>query len=243
MASEPIGGCISVIEVGGPNRGTDLIDVAEPRNREPAWKSLSWLIERTSRTPPLSLPLDRRALYFDCRHSLRLEELLKTYDHEEGPALMVRARAGIALLTESGISSIMARVSARRGGPGEKTRKRVLVAGQVEDHASIRYGCLSRMTNNDLVRLAACEQADAQILYKPHPDVLARRCAPSTTPTRSPRLRASRRSYAASGLPPPACPFYSGWVLDERPPADPPPRAALARQGPTPPKWRILASS
>nr|WP_017263599.1 MULTISPECIES: hypothetical protein [Sinorhizobium] len=48
---------------------------------------------------------------------------------------MARARAGIALLTESGISSIMARVSARRGGPGEKTRKRVLVAGQVEDHA------------------------------------------------------------------------------------------------------------
>lgn len=37
---------------------------------------------------------------------------------------MARARAGIALLTESGISSIMARVSARRGGPGEKTRKR-----------------------------------------------------------------------------------------------------------------------
>lgn len=228
---------------GGPNRGTDLIDVAEPRNREPAWKSLSWLIERTSRTPPLSLPLDRRALYFDCRHSLRLEELLKTYDHEEGPALMARARAGVALLTESGISSIMARVSARRGGPGEKTRKRVLVAGQVEDHASIRYGCLSRMTNNDLVQLAACEQADP-------------RSSTSRIPTCSPAMRTVDHVNTITSLagfeallrgirdyhrrPVPSTPDRG---LTNGPPAEPPPRPALARQGPTPPKWGILASS
>lgn len=114
---------------------------------------------------------------------------------------MARARAGIALLTESGISSIMARVSARprrfrredaQAGPGRRP-------GGGPCFNPIRYGCLSRMTNNDLVRLA-CEQADAQILYKPHPDVLARRCAPSTTSTRSPRLRASRRSCAGSGV-------------------------------------------
>ena len=56
----------------------------------------------------------------------------------------------------------MARVSARPRRSREKTRKRVLVVGKVEDDASIRYGCFSRMTNNDLVRLAACEQADAE---------------------------------------------------------------------------------
>ncbi|MDE3794695.1 capsular polysaccharide biosynthesis protein [Sinorhizobium meliloti] len=160
-------------------------------------ESLSCLIERTSRTPPLSLPLDRRALYFDCRHSLRLEELLKTY---EGPALMARARAGIALLTESGISSIMARVSARRGGPGEKTRKRVLVAGQVEDHASIRYGCLSRMTNNDL---GAARGLRASGCLDPLQAASRRARPPMRTVdhvNRSPRLRASRRSCAASGV-------------------------------------------
>lgn len=128
-----------------------------------------------SRTPPLSLALDGRALYFDCRHPSDLEALLKTYDFEADAALMERARAGIALLTESGISKYNgARQRTAEEVYGDKTRKRVLVVGQVEDDASIRYGCLSRMTNNDLVRLAASEQADAQILYKPHPDVLAR---------------------------------------------------------------------
>lgn len=82
-----------------------------------------------SRTPPLSLTLDGRALYFDCRHASDLEVLLKTYDFEADTALMERARAGIALLTESGISSIMARVSARprrfrredaQAGPGRR---------------------------------------------------------------------------------------------------------------------------
>ncbi|POH34210.1 MULTISPECIES: capsular polysaccharide biosynthesis protein [Sinorhizobium] len=128
-----------------------------------------------SRTPPLSLALDSRAPYFDCHRPSDLEVLLSTYDFEADAALMERARAGAALLLESGISKYnggLQRTAEELYGP--KTRKRVLVIGQVEDDASIRYGCPSPMTNNDLVRLAASEQPDAQILYKPHPDVLSR---------------------------------------------------------------------
>lgn len=128
-----------------------------------------------SRTPPLSLALDSRTPYFDCRRPSDLEVLLSTYNFEADAALMERARAGIALLLESGISKY-------NGGfqrtaeevYGAKTKKRVLVVGQVEDDASILYGCPSPMTNNDLVRLAAAEQPEAQVLYKPHPDVLSR---------------------------------------------------------------------
>ncbi|PDT81762.1 capsular polysaccharide biosynthesis protein [Sinorhizobium sp. BJ1] len=128
-----------------------------------------------SRTPPLSLALDSRTPYFDCRRPSDLEVLLSTHDFKADAALMERARAGIALLLDSGISKY-------NGGPhrtaeevyGAKTRKRVLVVGQVEDDASIRYGCPSPMTNNGLVRLAAAEQPEAQILYKPHPDVVSR---------------------------------------------------------------------
>ncbi|WOS66818.1 capsular polysaccharide biosynthesis protein (plasmid) [Sinorhizobium fredii GR64] len=128
-----------------------------------------------SRTPPLSLVLDSRTPYFDCRRPSDLEVLLSTHDLEAEAGLMERARAGIALLLESGISKYNGRhQQTAEEVYGAKTRKRVLVVGQVEDDASIRYGCLSRMTNNDLVRLAAAEQPDAQILYKPHPDVLSR---------------------------------------------------------------------
>ncbi|TKT46251.1 capsular polysaccharide biosynthesis protein [Rhizobiaceae bacterium LC148] len=43
-----------------------------------------------------------------------------------------------------------------------------------EEDASIRFGCDRPITNNDLVRLAAAENPDASIFYKPHPDVLNR---------------------------------------------------------------------
>ena len=53
-----------------------------------------------------------------------------------------------------------------------KTRKRVLVFGQVEDDKSITYGLKEKISNNDLVRLAAKENPDAEIFYKPHPFTL-----------------------------------------------------------------------
>ncbi|OAP36383.1 cell surface protein [Sinorhizobium glycinis] len=155
-----------------------LAEIATARNI-PVWfvedGFLRSVRPSASRTPPLSLTLDSRTPYFDCRRPSDLEVLLSTYDFEADAALMERARAGIALLSESGISKYnggLQRTAEELYGP--KTRKRVLVVGQVEDDASIRYGCPSPMTNNDLVRLAAADQPEAQLLYKPHPDVLSR---------------------------------------------------------------------
>nr|WP_255876664.1 capsular polysaccharide biosynthesis protein [Sinorhizobium fredii] len=128
-----------------------------------------------SRTPPLSLTLDSRTPYFDCRGPSDLEVLLSTHDFERDTALMERARAGIVLLLKSGISKYNGGLQRTAEAVyGAKTKKRVLVVGQVEDDASIRYGCPNPVTNSDLVRLAAAEQPEAQILYKPHPDVLSR---------------------------------------------------------------------
>lgn len=128
-----------------------------------------------SRTPPLSLALDTGTAYFDCRTPSDIECLLSTHDFDADPDLLVRARAGIAFLLESGVSKYNSDAKADIGALyGPKTGKRVLVIGQVEDDASIRFGCLPAITNNDLVRLAAKENPDAQIIYKPHPDILNR---------------------------------------------------------------------
>ena len=126
-----------------------------------------------ARTPPLSLALDRRRPYFDSRGTSDLEVLLETHDFSTDPALFQRARDGIRLIVEEGLSKYNT-VSALTLPSllGEKMKPRVLVIGQVEDDASIRYGCNRKITNNDLVRLAAEENPDAQIIYKPHPDVL-----------------------------------------------------------------------
>lgn len=127
-----------------------------------------------TKTPPMSICLDSRTPYFDARKASDLEVLLGTYDFAANPALLERAERGIRLLLETGISKY------NNASPvdistiyGPKTKPRVLVLGQVEDDASIRFGCDRPITNNDVVRLAAQENPDAQIIYKPHPDVLS----------------------------------------------------------------------
>ncbi len=133
------------------------------------------VVASASRTPPLSLALDQGTAYFDCREPSDLERLLCSYDFDHAPELLARASAGIRFLLETGVSKYNSDTKAdldRLYGP--KSAKRVLVIGQVEDDASIQFGCLSAVTNNDLVRLAAHENPGAQIIYKPHPDILNR---------------------------------------------------------------------
>jgi len=128
-----------------------------------------------SRTPPLSLALDQGTAYFDSNAPSDLENLLKTYDFRNDPTLLERARAGIGFMLERGVSKYNSSVKTDMEALyGRKMRKRVLVIGQVEDDASIQYGCAKAVTNNDLVVLAATENPGADILYKPHPDILNR---------------------------------------------------------------------
>ena len=133
------------------------------------------VVANASRTPPLSLALDQGTAYFDCREPSDLERLLCSYDFDGAPELLARASAGIRFLLDTGVSKYNSDARAdldRLYGP--KSGKRVLVIGQVEDDASIQFGCLSPVTNNDLVRMAANENPGAQIIYKPHPDILNR---------------------------------------------------------------------
>lgn len=122
---------------------------------------------------PLSYIYDETGIYFDAEQPSDLELLLNEYDFKEDATLMERARACIGHLLQTGTSkyNFADRVNIA-SFYGEKTKKRILVIGQVEDDASIQYGCSRRITNNDLVTRAKLENPDAQIIYKPHPDVL-----------------------------------------------------------------------
>lgn len=122
---------------------------------------------------PLSYIYDKTGIYFDAEQPSDLELLLNEYDFKEDTTLMERARACIKHLLQTGTSkyNFADRVNIA-SFYGEKSKKRILVIGQVEDDASIQYGCSRRMTNNDLVTRAKLENPDAQIIYKPHPDVL-----------------------------------------------------------------------
>ena len=52
-------------------------------------------------------------------------------------------------------------------------KKVLLVPGQVEDDASIRYGSPQICKNLDLLKAVRAANPDAYILYKPHPDVVS----------------------------------------------------------------------
>lgn len=126
------------------------------------------------KTPPLSLCMDDLGIYFDPTQPSRLEEILSTFPFAEHPEILDEARRSRNTLLASKLSKY------NTGYPieveeiyGPKTRKRILVVGQVEGDMSIIKGCKIGMNNNDLVRIAADENPDAEIIYRPHPEVLA----------------------------------------------------------------------
>jgi capsule polysaccharide export protein KpsC/LpsZ len=125
-----------------------------------------------SRTAPLSLTLDLQRPYFDCRGPSDLEDILNNTSFEAD--LLARARTAINLILKSGLTKYNGRADVSPIHEPSSGQRRILVVGQVEQDASIRYGLPQPMTNNDLVRLAVAENPDATIIYRPHPDVLTR---------------------------------------------------------------------
>lgn len=125
------------------------------------------------KAPPLSLCFDSPVLYFDASAPSRLEQIIQTHDFAADPGLMERARTGIRRLLETRLSKYnVGEAIDIETIYGPKDRKRVLVVGQVEGDQSIIKGGSKVTINNDLVRIAARENPDAQIIYKPHPEVL-----------------------------------------------------------------------
>ncbi|MBP1861109.1 capsular polysaccharide export protein, LipB/KpsS family [Rhizobium herbae] len=125
------------------------------------------------RQQPLSLCFDRQGIYFDARSPSDLETLLSLYDFQRDATLMERAAVCREKLLSLGLSKYnFASPQDIDNIYGPKSGKRILVLGQVETDASIKYGCEKKINNNDAVRLARAENPDAQIIYKPHPDVL-----------------------------------------------------------------------
>jgi len=121
-----------------------------------------------SLVPPLSLVLDEPSLYFDARQAGRLDALIGAagripIGELRGSERLIRA------LQMQGLTKYNIGGSA----PEIPSGRRVLVAGQVEDDASVRYGAGDVRTNLDLLRRVREANPDSVILWKPHPDVEA----------------------------------------------------------------------
>ena len=121
--------------------------------------------------PPQSFVLDARGIYFDPSQPSDLEDMLNTRAFT--PEDIQRAQWVRGFIVRHGITkyNLEPLQAVQWASAG---RQVVLVPGQVEDDASIRFGCDTVQgvhTNAGLLQAARAQFPDAFIVFKPHPDV------------------------------------------------------------------------
>jgi len=117
---------------------------------------------------PLSVAVDRRGVHYDPARPSDLERLLELID--PAPELLDRARELRAML----VAGNVAKYGSARGGPVPPRiadRRLVLVPGQVSDDQSVRRGGGAVAGNLDLLARVRAVEPDAEIWFRPHPDV------------------------------------------------------------------------
>ena len=117
---------------------------------------------------PSSLAMDWDHVYYDARGESRVEHIIATHDFP--PDLVERAARLIESIVEKGVSKY--NVGDEVAFPSvEEGRLKILVPGQVEKDASIKYGSPAIKTNRGLVAAVRALYPDAYLAYKEHPDV------------------------------------------------------------------------
>ncbi len=119
---------------------------------------------------PHSFVLDAQGIYFDPIQPSELEDLLNTRAFTAQD--LERARNVRAFIVKHGITKYNLEPNLSVDWP-INDKQVVLVPGQVEDDASIRFGCDVKgvHTNLGLVQAARLAFPSAFIVFKPHPDV------------------------------------------------------------------------
>lgn len=118
--------------------------------------------------PPQSVAIDARGIHYDPSGPSDLEHLLATADFP--PALVARAEALTARIVATGLGKY-GRGPVADLPPRDPTRRLVLVAGQVDDDMSVRLGGGAVAGNRDLLARVRALEPDAEIWFRPHPDV------------------------------------------------------------------------
>ncbi|WCM29902.1 beta-3-deoxy-D-manno-oct-2-ulosonic acid transferase [Sphingomonas sp. QA11] len=120
--------------------------------------------------PPSSVAVDRRGIHYDPARPSDLELLLADADFP--PALLARAGQLRETIIDAGISKYGSGIT-HAFPPRQAGRRLVLVPGQVEDDMSVRLGGGGLSSNLELLRRARALEPDAEIWFRPHPDVNA----------------------------------------------------------------------
>ncbi|MEE9427214.1 MAG: capsular polysaccharide biosynthesis protein [Paracoccaceae bacterium] len=119
---------------------------------------------------PISLVADDLGIYYDPGRECQLEILINNSVNLPDHAIY-RAERIVNRLNKFATSKYNVETDPL---PDLPPGLKILVPGQVEDDASITLGCSDVNTNIGLLEHTRAANPDAIILYKPHPDVLAK---------------------------------------------------------------------
>ncbi len=122
-------------------------------------------------TAPRSLVVDDLGIYFDATKPSRLEYLLQNRDCTTSE--IKRAESLIELLLENRISKYTSAEAGLTDISFYAGKRVLLVIGQVEGDASLRYGSVGVDSNFKLLQSVRAANPEALIVYKPHPDVVS----------------------------------------------------------------------
>lgn len=118
---------------------------------------------------PLSWVLDDKGIYYDARKPSSLENILLTavFDTDQiERARNLRQRIVTEKITKYNVGNLT-------WNRPLSAKKVILVPGQVESDASIKYGSPQLRNNLDLIKEVRKRNREAYVIYKPHPDVVA----------------------------------------------------------------------
>ena len=124
-------------------------------------------------TAPQSLVFDSGGLYFNPNKNSNLEDILNHRDCSL-PEIS-RARQLISLIISRRLSkyNVGDKKHLAIFAAAPKKARKLLVIGQVENDASIQFGCSDISDNTALLKVVRESNKDAFVIYKPHPDVVA----------------------------------------------------------------------
>ena len=122
-------------------------------------------------TAPRSLVVDDLGIYFDATRPSRLEVLLQNYQCSESEK--ARAAELINTLKEQRISKYVSANDEAGGSDFYRGKQVLLVIGQVEGDASLRFGTTDVRSNLELLQAVRASNPKSIVVYKPHPDVVS----------------------------------------------------------------------
>ena len=121
---------------------------------------------------PASLVVDREGIYYDPRFPSQLERILETNrftGSELERAKRLRQQIVRSRVSKYNVGASPLTSSVQLDGTGPV----IFVPGQVPDDCSVRHGSPRVQSDRELLQIVRTLRPEAQILYKPHPDVVS----------------------------------------------------------------------